>query len=181
MKRVVVWMSVACAACGSPWGGAADPLQAGDPAPAAWSQAGATRSELTVVWAFRSGDVVACATAAKDIRHVRRAHAGRVSVMALTSGRDSALIGSFLRAERLGGLPRRHVTMRAFARETGGENVPAMYVVRDGKVAARIQADRRTLLAGRDADRLEAALTALLAQADGLPAPLPFMERKTRR
>jgi hypothetical protein len=117
-----------------------------------------------VVWAVHSADILSCATAAKDIRYVQRAYDGRVSAMALTSARDSAVIASFLRSERLGGLPRRHLTDREFRRETGGETTPTVYVVRNGKVVARMGVDRQTLLSGRGADRLESTLAALLAQ-----------------
>lgn len=167
MRAGVLAAALACAACGTPWGAEAEPLAVGDPAPPAWSAEAAERPQaLLVVWALRSADVVACATAAREIRHVQRAYAGRVRAMAVTSGRDSALVGSFFRAERLGSLPRRHLDARAFRAETGGVQAPTVYVVRNGVVVARLGADRQTLLSGRGADRLELILTALLAQAE---------------
>ncbi|WP_420127211.1 hypothetical protein [Longimicrobium sp.] len=166
IRAAAVALGVACAACGTPWSAAAEPLAVGDAAPAGWSaDAGTADDALLVVWALRSADVVTCATAAREIRHVQRAYAGRVRAMALTSGRDSALVGSFFRAERLARLSRRHLDEHAFQAETGGETAPTVYVVRDGVVVARLRADRQTLLAGRGADRLEFVLAALLAQA----------------
>jgi hypothetical protein len=165
MRRVVA-LALACAACGAtPWGEGRAPLAVGDAAPAAWSAAVEHRAEpLLVVWALRGADVVTCATAAQEIRHVQRAYAGRVRAMAVTPGRDSALVASFLRTERLGRLPRRHLAERELRAETGGETAPTIYVVRAGTVVARLRADRNTLLSGRGADRLDSVVAALLAQ-----------------
>lgn len=167
--RPRVWLALVLAstACGTPWGEGVEPLAVGDAAPAAWAaQAAETPEPLLVVWALRSADIVTCATAAQEIRHVQRAYGGAVRAMAVTSGRDSALVGSFFRAERLAGLPRRHVDERQFRAETGGETAPTVYVVRNGAVVARLRADRQTLLSGRGADRLEFTLAALLAQTE---------------
>lgn len=165
--RVCLALALASSACGTPWGGGVEPLAVGDTAPAAWSaQAAETPDALVVVWALRGADVVTCATAAQEIRRVLRAYGGAVRAMAVTSGRDSALVGSFFRAERLAGLPRRHLDERQFRAETGGETAPTVYVVRDGAVVARLRADRQTLLSGRGADRLEITLAALLAQTE---------------
>lgn len=166
-RRVWLVLVLASAVCGTPWGPGVEPLEVGDAAPAAWSaQAVGTPGELLVVWALRGADVITCATAAREIRHVQRAYGGAVRVMAVTSGRDSSLVGSFFRAERLAGLPRRHLEERQFRAETGGETVPTVYVVRNGAVVARLRADRQTLLSGRGADRLEFTLAALLAQTE---------------
>lgn len=173
MRPAVLALALACAACGAPWGERAQPLAVGDAAPTAWSAP--ADDALTVVWALRSADVVTCATAAGEIRHVQRAYGGRVRAMAVTSGRDSALVASFFRAERLERLPRQHLSERDFRAQTGGEAAPTVYVVRDGVVVARLRADRGTLLSGRGADRLELILTALLAQQARGPAAGEFI------
>jgi hypothetical protein len=165
--RVCLALALACGACGTPWGKGVEPLAVGDAAPAAWSAPEAeTPDALLVVWALRGGDMVTCATAAGEIRRVQRAYGGAVRVVAVTSGRDSAMVASFFRAERLAGLPRRHLEERRFRAETGGETAPTVYVIRDGAVVARLRADRQTLLSGRGADRLELTLAALLAQTE---------------
>lgn len=167
MRRVLTLpLALACASCGAtPWGGGGKPLAVGDAAPSAWSaEAGEEAEPLLVVWALRSADVVTCATSAQEIRHVQRAYGGRVRAMAVTAGPDSALVASFLRAERLARLPRRHLSEREFKEETGGEAAPTVYVVRSGRVVALLRADRNTLLSGRGADRLDSVVTALLAQ-----------------
>ena len=158
-------LALACAACGTPWGERVKPRSVGDAAPHAWSPppGEGAPGALTVVWALRSADVVTCATAAHEIRYIQRAYGGRVRAMAVTSGRDSALVASFFRAERLASLPRRHLSDSEFRAETGGADAPAVYVVRDGVVVARLDADRNALLSGRGADRLEVILAALLA------------------
>lgn len=165
--HVCLALALASTACGAPWEVGLEPLAVGDPAPAAWAaHAAETPGGLLVVWALRGADVVTCATAAQEIRHVQRAYGRAVRAMAVTSGRDSALVGSFFRAERLATLPRRHLDEREFRAETGGETAPTVYVVRDGAVVARLRADRETLLTGRGADRLEFILAALLAQTE---------------
>jgi hypothetical protein len=158
----LAWLLLACAACGTPWGPRPEPLAVGDPAPTAWGTA--ADSVLQVVWAMRSADVMSCASAAREIRHVQRAYGERVVAMALTTGSDSVLVASFLRAERLGRLPWRHLPEREFDAETGGETAPTVYVIRQGEVVARLRADRQAPLSGRGADRLELTLTALLAR-----------------
>lgn len=165
--RVWLVLALASAACGAPWGPGVEPVAVGDAAPAAWSaHAAETPGALLVVWALRGADVVTCATAAREIRHVQRAYGPAVRAMAVTSGRDSALVGSFFRAERLAGLPRRHLEERQFRAETGGETAPTVYVVRDGAVVARLRADRQTLLSGRGADRAAERLRAHHLPAD---------------
>lgn len=60
-------------ACGTPWGGAVEPLSVGDAAPAPWVAEAGEGGGLLVVWALRSADVATCATAAQAMRHVQRA------------------------------------------------------------------------------------------------------------
>lgn len=163
-RAVLLVMALACASCGAPWGQSPEPLAVGDTAPAAWSTGNADGA-LLVVWALRGADMVTCATAAREIRHVQRAHPGKVRAMAVVAGRDSALVASFLRAERLAALSRRYLSEREMRSQTGGETAQTLYVVQDGVVVARLRADRQTLLSGRGADRLEMIVTALLAQA----------------
>jgi hypothetical protein len=168
MRRLatsLAWLGLAGAACGAPWAGRTEPLAVGDPAPARWTaRASDAGAPLLVVWSLRGADVVVCASAAREIRHAQAAFADRVTFMALTPAADSVLVASFLRTERLGGLPRRPLAEREFREDTGGESAPTIYVVRRGEVVARLPADRQAILSGRGADRLELILTALLAQ-----------------
>jgi hypothetical protein len=106
-------------------------LRPGDSLPAEFT--GADRSNVLLVWAFRPDQLLRCQNPAGPLRHVQRAFAPQVRIVALSVGGDDGLADGFLRRERV---PAQHrVISEAQAwRMLGGTSLPALLVVKDGEV-----------------------------------------------
>src|SRR5688500_2548008 len=62
----------------------------------------ASTPEILVEWVIRIDDLVACRTAAPDMRRMQHQYPSRVRFVAYAVGTDAELVRSFLRRERLG-------------------------------------------------------------------------------
>lgn len=73
--------------------------------------------EVQVEWVLRLGDLIACQTAAPDLRRIQHQYSGRVRVVAYPVASDTALVRSFLRRERLVHVDLQPLTEREFQRD----------------------------------------------------------------
>lgn len=155
--------AVACmAGCG---GGGAEPLRldVGARAPAAW----ATAAEGPVVgWAVTPEQLVACETAAYQLRAWRRRFGPAVAFSMVTVDSEPELVRAFLRAQRLSDLPVRMLPEDEFRGIFGSPPEPMLYVAQKGSIRGRMPAGRLSLSDPTRVRRVELLIDSLVAGRD---------------
>lgn len=107
-------------------------LRPGTPVPALFAareQAGAA----TLLWIVQDASLVRCNTAAYDIRRLQHEFAGRVQLKVVRVGPATPWLAAFLSRERLVA-DVADVSDAEYRRMFGSARVPALYLVRDGKI-----------------------------------------------
>jgi hypothetical protein len=161
-RRLLVCAGAAAclAACGDGGAEAALRLSVGSPAPAAWT-AGA--QDVVVGWAVRPEQLVACETAAHQLRAWRARFGSAVALSVVTVESEPGLVRTFLRAQRLSGVPVRVLPEREFRGAFGPLAEPMLFVVQNGRVHGRMPASRPALLDPMRVRRIELLIDSLVA------------------
>lgn len=116
-------------------------LEAGSGSPAVWSEDGG--ADLLVGWVLRAEDCLSCTTPTTAFRQMKAKYGDRVKIVGVGVATDSAAVESFLRRERLQ-VQMTYLDRLAYHRQFGWSPVPAVYVVRDGKVVVAPEAGARS-------------------------------------
>ncbi|HET7234323.1 MAG TPA: hypothetical protein VFJ16_30195 [Longimicrobium sp.] len=130
------------------------------------------RPERTVsaLWVIRTADIVACETAAAELRRQLSQHGGSLQLTVLYLGGDTAVVHSFLRRERLASARVERGTERGLRRELADRAAnlrtsPPLLVLSAAGVPQRVLfADVRTPEGRRDVDRLSTELNVMLSR-----------------
>jgi hypothetical protein len=152
-------------AAGACTGGApaAPALVPGDSVPALWIGGVGAGAGTPLVWVFRTEDCLTCQGLDYPLRRVQAAYGARVPLVAVHVGAtaDSTVARSYFARKRLNVSRLVTISPREFRRSFGEPGLPALYMVRDGRVAwssnARIDP-------GAGPVRLDSLLRALRAE-----------------
>jgi hypothetical protein len=135
-------------------------------------EAAATPStpEVLVEWIIRIDDLVACRTAAPDLRRMRHEYQARLRLVTYAVETDPALVRSFLRRELLGRAEVQPMTERqfqvAFGRELGSRaRTPALLVSTGGGTRVVFDAGVRSAPGRRGVDDFSAHVETLMNPA----------------
>jgi hypothetical protein len=142
---------------------------AGQPAPASVtvsSMAVPEQHGVVLKWVIRSEDVVACETAAADLRRFKHAYKDRLHIVVYGVATDTALVRSFLRDEMIGGVDLRRLSEREFqqfARQFGRPMATPLIVLTDasGRDQA-FDADMRLASGRREVATIGLAINTIL-------------------
>lgn len=129
------------------------------------SYAAAQRPAVALNWVIRAEDVVACATAAAELRRVRHDYRDQVRIVVYGVASDTTLLRDFLKSEFLGGTDLHALTEREFqerfAREPSHTIATPLLVLTDGNGQNQLfNADVRLAAGRRDVSVLSYALAA---------------------
>jgi len=129
----------------------------------------ASTPQVLVEWVIRTDDLVACRTAAPDLRRMRHEYQGQLRLVAYAVEADPSLVRSFLRRELLGRTEVQPITERefqvAFGRQLGPRaRTPALLVSRGGTRVA-FEAGIRNAPGRRGVDEFSAYVDLLMNPA----------------
>jgi hypothetical protein len=90
-----------------------------------------------LVWVLQPADCIACQSPSRRLRTLQRALRSELDLVAVVVGgdavADSTFVASCLRQERLAA-PVHHLSTAAYQNAFGDAPIPALYLVRDGRV-----------------------------------------------
>jgi hypothetical protein len=153
---------------------AGEPLQAGDPAPALWSQ---SPRGVSVAWVFRTEDCLSCNAPSFRLRQIQQAYGSQVAIFATAVGVPSDLLNSFLARERLK-VDVVHLRKAEYRQVLGRTPLPALYLVKDGDIVGAWYRDLASVHQGEKT--LEEMLGQLLVKEGPSPS-LPAGENAHSR
>lgn len=136
-------------------------LAVGDAFPAGVAPAAAARG-VVLAWVFRSEDYLTCAAPAAELRRVQRA-LGAVRVVAVAVGDEHReWLPAFFRRERVD-VDAAYLDLPVYRDRFGGSPLPALYLLRDGRVHRIIFAGDAQMRAPRRLKAIEPLVRAALA------------------
>ncbi|HVG45855.1 MAG TPA: hypothetical protein VM890_14035 [Longimicrobium sp.] len=152
-------------------------LRTGASAPVAVVSAG----RPTILWVVRDADVLACRTPAREMRALQAAYGDRFGIAVVAVGDRPRLVPAFIREERLAAelVP---VSERVYRERFGRVVLPAVVVVKGGRVVGVWDGSRATSEAVRTGRRVHAAdvLRQLLDGSGAVAGAYPAQEKRSR-
>lgn len=128
----------------------------GDSVPALWRYT--DPDHVLVTWVLRPDHLVACETAAAELRELRRRFGTRMRLAIVSEATERETLIAFLNRQRLGDPQLQLLESGEFARLFGPLTSPRLYVMREGRVTAVVQADARALKNGGFRSELSTAV-----------------------
>jgi hypothetical protein len=112
------------------------PVGPGDPAPAVWS--GVDESRFLIGWTVGATDCLACDAPVYELRQLKSRFGGKLLVSVVAVDADSAIVGPFIRRERLDAAVT-YIPRSVYRDQFGNAPLPALYLVsRDSIVASEL-------------------------------------------
>lgn len=155
-------------------------LSRGSAPPAVLSDA---PQRVTVAWVFRAGDCLTCQTPAHMLRRIQGRHPSRARLLMIEVGKPSELVTSFFRQERLN-VELVNLDREEYSQSFGTSSLPALYVVKGGKILEAIPAGATERGPQRELayQRIESAVTKLLVGSEASPGSgEPVISHKSER
>jgi hypothetical protein len=154
-RSLVVVLALLASSCDHVESAGSAMVQPGTPAPTSWA---AAEGVPTLVWAVTPDQLIACETAAYELRSIERQHRRAVRFAIVSTHENQALLREFIAQKRLTHLPVTLLSSREF-HATFPSDAPYMVIVRNGVVVETIRADKGSLRDPSFHQRLERALS----------------------